>query len=68
MVEHVEQSGLIVSKFGGTSVANAAQLQKVAAIVNDNNQRRIIVPSAPGKEHADDTKITDLLYCPRARH
>lgn len=51
-----------VAKFGGTSVANAAQLRKVAAIVAADETRKIVVPSAPGKEHPDDTKITDLLY------
>ena len=51
-----------VAKFGGTSVANAAQLRKVAAIVAADDARKIVVPSAPGKEHKDDTKITDLLY------
>ncbi len=51
-----------VAKFGGTSVANAEQLQKVAAIVKSDTKRRFIVPSAPGKEHPEDTKVTDLLY------
>ncbi|MHC5068104.1 MAG: aspartate kinase [Planctomycetota bacterium] len=51
-----------VCKFGGSSVASADQLRKVAAIVEQNADRRIIVPSAPGKRSADDTKITDLLY------
>ncbi|TVR12008.1 MAG: aspartate kinase [Planctomycetota bacterium] len=52
---------LIVAKFGGTSVATAEQLRKVAAIVEQDDRRRVIVPSAPGKAHADDTKVTDLL-------
>lgn len=51
-----------VAKFGGTSVATAAQLRKVAAIIAADPARRIIVPSAPGKAHGGDTKITDLLY------
>ncbi len=53
---------LTVAKFGGTSVATAAQLRKVAAFVSADPARRIIVPSAPGKAHGGDTKITDLLY------
>lgn len=53
---------LIVAKFGGTSVASAAQLRKVAAIIDQDPRRRVIVPSAPGKLHGGDTKITDLLY------
>ena len=54
--------GLKVCKFGGTSVATADQLRKVQAIVDKDPERRVIVPSAPGKAHADDTKVTDLLY------
>lgn len=54
--------GLKVSKFGGTSVATAAQLLKVKAIVAADPARRVVVPSAPGKAHATDTKVTDLLY------
>jgi aspartate kinase len=54
--------GLIVAKFGGTSVATAAQLLKVKAIVAAKPARWVVVPSAPGKAHAKDTKVTDLLY------
>ncbi len=52
----------IVCKFGGSSLADAAQFKKVRAIVEADARRRIIVPSAPGKRDASDTKITDLLY------
>lgn len=55
-------SGLTVAKFGGTSVATAAQLLKVQAIVAADGARWVVVPSAPGKAHAGDTKVTDLLY------
>jgi aspartate kinase len=55
-------SPLKVAKFGGTSVATAAQLLKVKAIVDADPARRLIVPSAPGKATKDDTKVTDLLY------
>ncbi len=55
-------SGLKVAKFGGTSVATAAQLLKVQAIIAADPARRVVVPSAPGKAHAKDTKVTDLLY------
>ncbi len=50
-----------VCKFGGSSLANAAQLNKVIDIVLADPSRRIIVVSAPGKRHAGDTKVTDLL-------
>jgi len=51
-----------VSKFGGSSVADAAQLRKVQNIVRQDPERRVVVVSAPGKRTSDDTKITDLLY------
>jgi aspartate kinase len=54
--------GMKVSKFGGTSVADATQLRKVQAIVRQDPERRIIVVSAPGKRNSQDAKITDLLY------
>ena len=50
-----------VAKFGGSSVANADQIRRVQAIVQSDSERRIVVVSAPGKRHADDTKVTDLL-------
>src|SRR5438105_15790701 len=52
----------IVCKFGGTSVADATQIRKVAAIIDADPRRRFIVPSAPGKRDGGDQKITDLLY------
>src|SRR5262245_59268557 len=54
--------GIKVAKFGGSSVADAAQLRKVQAIVQGDPQRRVVVVSAPGKRTAEDAKITDLLY------
>jgi aspartate kinase len=53
---------LKVCKFGGTSVADAAQMLRVKAIVEADPGRRWVVPSAPGKRHGNDHKITDLLY------
>ncbi len=52
----------IVCKFGGSSVADAAQVEKVVSIVQSDERRCFVVPSAPGKRSDDDTKITDLLY------
>ena len=52
---------MIVCKFGGTSVANAEQIQKVANIVKSNPARKIVAVSAPGKRSGDDIKVTDLL-------
>lgn len=53
---------LVVAKFGGSSLADANQFRKVAAIIKENPDRRYIVPSAPGKRFDDDIKITDMLY------
>ena len=50
-----------VCKFGGSSLANAAQINKVIDIVLADPTRRIVVVSAPGKRHSGDTKVTDLL-------
>ena len=50
-----------VCKFGGSSLANATQLNKVIDIVLADPARRIVVVSAPGKRHGGDTKVTDLL-------
>lgn len=54
--------GSIVAKFGGSSLADASQMEKVRNIVMANRDRRFIVPSAPGKRFDGDTKVTDLLY------
>lgn len=53
---------MIVAKFGGSSLADAKQFQKVCAIVTSDERRRVVVPSAPGKRFSDDDKITDMLY------
>ncbi len=50
-----------VCKFGGSSLANATQVNKVVDIVLSDPARRIVVVSAPGKRHSGDTKVTDLL-------
>ncbi|PWA10692.1 aspartate kinase [Pueribacillus theae] len=50
-----------VSKFGGSSVASAEQIRKVFDIVTSDEERRIVVVSAPGKRFSDDVKTTDLL-------
>jgi aspartate kinase len=58
--------GIRVCKFGGSSVADAGQLQKVRTIVEARDDRRYVVPSAPGKRSPDDVKVTDLLYATQA--
>ena len=44
-----------VVKFGGSSLASAKQFQKVADIIHEDDSRRYVVPSAPGKRFSDDT-------------
>lgn len=51
-----------VVKFGGSSLASAAQFEKVGAIIRRDDTRRYVVPSAPGKRTPNDTKVTDMLY------
>lgn len=51
-----------VAKFGGSSLADANQFRKVRSIIMADESRRYVVPSAPGKRYAEDSKITDLLY------
>ena len=51
-----------VVKFGGSSLASAEQFKKVASIIKAEDTRRYVVPSAPGKRFASDTKVTDMLY------
>ena len=51
-----------VVKFGGSSLASAEQFQKVGNIIRADKERRYVVPSAPGKRHGKDTKVTDMLY------
>lgn len=50
-----------VAKFGGSSVASATQLRKVANIIKSDDERRAIVVSAPGKRSKEDKKVTDML-------
>lgn len=52
----------IVTKFGGSSLADATQFKKVKNIILSNNDRKLVIPSAPGKRNSKDFKITDLLY------
>ena len=54
--------GIIVTKFGGSSLADAGQFRKVRDILLSNPDRHFIVPSAPGKRSKGDIKVTDMLY------
>ncbi len=52
----------IVTKFGGSSLADAGQFAKVKNILLMDADRKYVVPSAPGRRFKDDDKVTDLLY------
>ena len=54
--------GLKVAKFGGSSVADALQIEKTRKIIENDGDIRYVVVSAPGKRFKEDSKITDLLY------
>lgn len=54
--------GLKVLKFGGSSVADGIQLQKMKRIIDADPDRKYVVASAPGKRFEIDNKVTDLLY------
>lgn len=51
-----------VVKFGGSSLASAKQFKKVGDIIKSDKSRRYVIPSAPGKRHGKDEKVTDMLY------
>ena len=51
----------VVAKFGGTSLADAGQFQKIKDIIEKDPSRRFIVASAPGKRFPEDIKVTDML-------
>ncbi len=53
--------GKKVIKFGGSSLSDSNQFIKVKNIVESEQNRNLVVVSAPGKRFKDDIKITDLL-------
>ncbi len=53
---------LKVTKFGGSSMADAGQYRKVKDIIMADPQRRVVIVSAAGKRYSEDHKLTDLLY------
>lgn len=58
--------GIKVAKFGGSSVADAIQLNKTREIIEADPARKFIIVSAPGKRFEEDNKMTDLLYLCKA--
>ena len=53
---------LKVTKFGGSSMADAGQYRKVRNILLADPSRKVVIVSAAGKRFSGDHKITDLLY------
>ena len=53
---------LKVTKFGGSSMADAGQYKKVRDILLADPARKVVIVSAAGKRDKNDHKITDLLY------
>ena len=53
---------LKVTKFGGSSMADAGQYRKVRDIVLADPERKVVIVSAAGKRNSADHKLTDLLY------
>ncbi|MBQ8160433.1 MAG: aspartate kinase [Clostridia bacterium] len=56
------QHKVIVTKFGGSSLADAGQFRRVRDILLQDPARLYVVPSAPGRRFSGDDKVTDLLY------
>ena len=53
---------LKITKFGGSSMADAGQYRKVRDIIFADPERRVVIVSAAGKRYSADHKLTDLLY------
>ena len=51
-----------VTKFGGSSMADAGQYRKIRDILLSDPERKVVIVSAAGKRDKSDHKITDLLY------
>ncbi len=58
----MDNAAVKVVKFGGSSLSDAVQFQKVRDIILADPARRYVVPSAPGRRFDGDDKVTDLLY------
>ena len=59
---------LIVSKFGGISLADAESIKRTADIIMSDPSRRYVVVSAPGIRSGDEIRVTDMFYICHARY
>lgn len=50
-----------VAKFGGSSVADAAQFKKIKKIIEADPSRQAVIVSAIGKSAQEPVKVTDML-------
>ena len=57
-----------VCKFGGSSLANSEEFEKVKKIIISDPNRKVVVVSALGKDAKDSNKVTDLLYLTYQHH
>ena len=57
-----------VCKFGGSSLANSEEFEKVKKIIISDPNRKVVVVSALGKDAKDNNKVTDLLYLTYQHH
>ena len=53
--------GVIVCKFGGSSITSQEDVERIREITTDSSMRKIVVVSAPGKRNKQDQKVTDML-------
>merc|ERR1719191_1578872 len=54
-------SGVVATKFGGTSMATPESWKTVKGIMDSDPNRKLLVVSAPGRRFKADIKCTDLL-------
>ena len=59
---------LIVSKFGGISLASVESIKKTAEIIKSDPSRRYVVVSAPGIRSGDEIRVTDMFYICHSRY
>ena len=53
-----------VVKFGGSSLADAKQFEKVKQIVSADDARRFVVVSAAGRRHKENNGFIVFMPCP----
>ena len=50
-----------VVKFGGSSLASAEQFKKVGNIIREEESRKYVVPSAPGKRFSEEVDVVKVF-------